>query len=134
MKLLHFANWVKQMNLPFIVMNIGLCVVLFWIGLKKFTPAEAVGISPFITNSPFVSWTHGRWALGTHGNGGIPAQGYHLFRRLFVFAYLFWRQGFRCRICGLKVVRWIPFTLKTADRTLFVFPLFVTFRHAPPGI
>jgi hypothetical protein len=32
------------------------------------------------------------------------------------------------------VVRWIPFTLKTADRTLFVFPLFVTFRHAPPGI
>jgi reactive chlorine resistance protein C len=69
MKLLHFANWVKQMNLPFIVMNIGLCVVLFWIGLKKFTPAEAAGIYPFITNSPLVSWTYS--AFGKQGASDV---------------------------------------------------------------
>ncbi|HXB09075.1 MAG TPA: DUF417 family protein, partial [Puia sp.] len=33
-------------------------LVLFWIGLLKFTPTEAEGISAFIDHSPFIGWTH----------------------------------------------------------------------------
>ncbi|HTI94041.1 MAG TPA: DUF417 family protein [Puia sp.] len=58
MKLQKLASWVKNTNLPFIVISTGICIVLFWIGLKKFTPTEAAGIFPFISNSPLVSWTY----------------------------------------------------------------------------
>ena len=34
----------------------GLVVVVGWIGLMKFTAYEAEGISPFVANSPLMSW------------------------------------------------------------------------------
>src|SRR5215471_9268787 len=37
----------------------GLAVVVAWIGLMKFTTYEAEGISPFVTNSPLMSWFYG---------------------------------------------------------------------------
>jgi uncharacterized membrane protein YkgB len=36
----------------------ALVLVLFWIGLQKFTPAEAQGIQPLISHSPFTSWMY----------------------------------------------------------------------------
>src|SRR5215468_10744168 len=37
----------------------GLVVVVGWIGLMKFTAYEAEGISPFVANSPLMSWFYG---------------------------------------------------------------------------
>src|SRR5438034_6885847 len=37
----------------------GLVVVIAWIGLMKFTAYEAEGISPFLANSPLMSWVYG---------------------------------------------------------------------------
>src|ERR671924_600120 len=37
----------------------GLVVVVGWIGLMKFTTYEAEGISPFVANSPLMSWVYG---------------------------------------------------------------------------
>ena len=37
----------------------GLVVVVGWIGLMKFTGYEAEGISPFVANSPLMSWVYG---------------------------------------------------------------------------
>ena len=37
----------------------GLVVVVAWIGLMKFTAYEAEGISPFVANSPLMSWVYG---------------------------------------------------------------------------
>ena len=37
----------------------GLVVVIAWIGLMKFTAYEAEGISPFVANSPLMSWVYG---------------------------------------------------------------------------
>ena len=45
-------------NLPAIIISIGLCLVLFWIGALKITPTEAEGISPLVTNSPLIGWTY----------------------------------------------------------------------------
>src|SRR5438128_11427279 len=36
----------------------GLVVVIAWIGLMKFTTYEAEGISPFVANSPLMSWIY----------------------------------------------------------------------------
>ena len=37
----------------------GLVVVVGWIGLMKFTAYEAEGISPYVANSPLMSWVYG---------------------------------------------------------------------------
>jgi reactive chlorine resistance protein C len=36
----------------------GLALTIGWIGLLKFTAPEAEGIAPFVSNSPFMSWTY----------------------------------------------------------------------------
>ena len=36
----------------------GLVIVVGWIGLMKFTTYEAEGISPFVANSPLMSWVY----------------------------------------------------------------------------
>lgn len=36
----------------------SLIVVFFWFGGMKFTAYEALGIAPFIENSPIMSWLH----------------------------------------------------------------------------
>ncbi len=38
---------------------LALTLTIGWIGLLKFTAAEAEGIAPFVSNSPFVGWTYG---------------------------------------------------------------------------
>jgi uncharacterized membrane protein YkgB len=37
----------------------GLVVVIGWIGFMKFTTYEAEAISPFVANSPLMSWIYG---------------------------------------------------------------------------
>jgi len=37
----------------------GLVLAVAWIGLMKFTAYEAEGISPFVANSPLMSWVYG---------------------------------------------------------------------------
>src|SRR5262245_20399793 len=37
----------------------GLCVVVGWIGLMKFTEYEAEGIRLYVSNSPLMSWVYG---------------------------------------------------------------------------
>lgn len=36
----------------------GLAIIFLWFGCMKFTAYEAEGITPFIANSPLVSWWH----------------------------------------------------------------------------
>jgi uncharacterized membrane protein YkgB len=36
----------------------GLAIVIGWIGLLKFTSSEAARIQLYMTNSPFLGWTH----------------------------------------------------------------------------
>ncbi len=38
------------------LMRYGIVLILLWIGLLKFTAAEAHGIQPFVEHSPFFSW------------------------------------------------------------------------------
>ncbi|MEO5591835.1 MAG: DUF417 family protein [Chitinophagaceae bacterium] len=38
------------------IIRYGLALVLFWIGVLKFTSYEAAGIEPLAANSPFLSW------------------------------------------------------------------------------
>ena len=40
------------------VSRYSLVLILFWIGLQKFTAAEAEGIRPLISNSPLMSWMY----------------------------------------------------------------------------
>jgi uncharacterized membrane protein YkgB len=58
MQLEKLANQAEQRNLPFVIIRIGICLVLFWIGIQKITPTEAEGISPLIVNSPLTGWTY----------------------------------------------------------------------------
>ena len=43
----------------------GLVVVVAWIGFMKFTTYEAEGISPFVANSPLMSWVYGFMSVRT---------------------------------------------------------------------
>jgi uncharacterized membrane protein YkgB len=45
------------------VARYGLVVVIGWIGLMKFTAYEAEGISPFVANSPLMSWVYGMMSV-----------------------------------------------------------------------
>jgi uncharacterized membrane protein YkgB len=54
--LLRMAAWVADRNLPFIVSNIGMIVMLLWAGAFKMTTPGAEGIIPLVSNSPFIWW------------------------------------------------------------------------------
>ncbi len=41
-----------------LLIRYGIVLILFWIGLLKFTNYEAMGIQPFVANSPFMSWMY----------------------------------------------------------------------------
>jgi uncharacterized membrane protein YkgB len=41
-----------------VVSRYGLVVILLLIGILKFTPAEADGIQPLVSHSPFMSWMY----------------------------------------------------------------------------
>jgi uncharacterized membrane protein YkgB len=40
------------------MLRYGLVAILLMIGAMKWTPAEAEGIRPWVTNSPFLSWIY----------------------------------------------------------------------------
>ena len=50
------ANAYKFEKAGLFLMRYGIVLILVWIGLLKFTSAEAHGIQPFVENSPFFSW------------------------------------------------------------------------------
>ena len=56
MNLKTLAVRADSKGLPAIVISVGICLLLFWIGALKFTPTEAEGISPLITHSPLTFW------------------------------------------------------------------------------
>jgi reactive chlorine resistance protein C len=41
-----------------LLMRYGLVLILFWIGLMKFTPYEANAIKPLVEHSPFMGWMY----------------------------------------------------------------------------
>ena len=43
---------------PLALLRWALVIVFLWFGGMKFTGYEAMGIAPFIANSPFMSWLH----------------------------------------------------------------------------
>ena len=47
----------------------SLVLVFVWFGCMKFTNYEAMGIAPFIANSPFMSWLHA--AFGIQGASAV---------------------------------------------------------------
>ena len=47
----------------------GLAIIFLWFGCMKFTAYEAEGITPFIANSPLVSWWHK--LLGVQGTSNM---------------------------------------------------------------
>ena len=50
------APWLTSLGTY--ISRYSLVLILFWIGIQKFTLAEAEGIRVFITHSPFVSWMY----------------------------------------------------------------------------
>ncbi len=51
-----------------LLMRYGVVLILFWIGLLKFTNYEAMGIQPFIENSPFMSWMYSAFNIQAASN------------------------------------------------------------------
>ena len=47
------------------ILRYGLCFVVGWVALMKFTRYEAVGIQPLIARSPLMSWTFHFWSVRT---------------------------------------------------------------------
>ncbi len=54
--LLRYAAWIRDRNVPFLIMSIGMIVMLLWAGAYKMTVPGANGIVPLVTNSPLISW------------------------------------------------------------------------------
>jgi uncharacterized membrane protein YkgB len=65
MKLEQLAERAERYNLPLIIISVGLYLPLGWIGIQKFTPTEAEGISPLIRNSPLIGWMYGVFGILT---------------------------------------------------------------------
>lgn len=51
-----------------LLMRYGVVLILFWIGLLKFTNYEATGIQPFIENSPFMNWMYSAFNVQAASN------------------------------------------------------------------
>ena len=54
--LTRISLWVTERNLPFLVTNIGMIVMLLWAGAFKMTSPGAEGIIPLVSNSPLIWW------------------------------------------------------------------------------
>ncbi len=50
------ARWLTSLGTH--ISRYSLVLILFWIGIQKFTVAEAEGIKPLIQHSPFMSWMY----------------------------------------------------------------------------
>lgn len=53
---LEAASWLTALGAH--ISRYSLVLILFWIGIQKFTLAEAEGIRPLVTHSPFMSWMY----------------------------------------------------------------------------
>src|SRR5215469_12094734 len=47
----------------FRVLCYGLALVIFWIGMMKFTEYEAKGIQPLVAHSPLLGWMYNLWTV-----------------------------------------------------------------------
>lgn len=54
--LTKMAAWISDLNIPFLVMSIGMIVMLLWAGSYKMTAPGAEGIVPLVSNSLLISW------------------------------------------------------------------------------
>jgi len=50
------ARWLTSLGTH--ISRYSLVLILFWIGIQKFTVAEAEGIKPLIVHSPLMSWVY----------------------------------------------------------------------------
>jgi uncharacterized membrane protein YkgB len=55
---LRFADTRLLASLGPYISRYSLVLILSWVGLQKFTAAEAAGIKLFVGNSPFMSWMY----------------------------------------------------------------------------
>jgi uncharacterized membrane protein YkgB len=51
-----------------LLIRYGVVLILFWIGLLKFTSYEAMSIQEFVENSPFMSWMYSVWSVQAASN------------------------------------------------------------------
>jgi uncharacterized membrane protein YkgB len=56
---INIAAWLNRKNLPFLVTNTGMIIMLLWAGAYKMTNPGAEGIVPLVNNS-FLIWWHFR--------------------------------------------------------------------------
>jgi uncharacterized membrane protein YkgB len=54
---IKFSLWLARKNLPFLVINTGMIIMLLWAGAYKMTNPGAEGIVPLVNNS-FLIWWH----------------------------------------------------------------------------
>lgn len=55
-KLTKLAARIHDLNIPFLIISIGMIVMLLWAGAYKMTAPGAEGIVPLVSNSPLISW------------------------------------------------------------------------------
>jgi len=55
-QLIAFASFVKNLDIPFYILSIGMIVMLLWAGAFKMTYPGSETITPLVTNSPLMSW------------------------------------------------------------------------------
>jgi uncharacterized membrane protein YkgB len=54
--LTRLAGWVNDLNVPFLVISIGMIVMLLWAGSYKMTASGAESIAPLVDHSPLIWW------------------------------------------------------------------------------
>ena len=56
------ARWLTSLGTH--ISRYSLVLILFWIGIQKFTVAETEGIKPIIMHSPLMSWMYSFLSIG----------------------------------------------------------------------
>lgn len=54
--LVSLAAWIRDHELAFWIMSVGMAVMLLWAGAYKMTAPGAEGIIPLVSNSPLIWW------------------------------------------------------------------------------
>lgn len=52
-----YLRLLSQDRLGLTLIRLSIAIVFIWIGLLKFVPYEADSITPFVANSPFMSFS-----------------------------------------------------------------------------
>jgi uncharacterized membrane protein YkgB len=71
--LTHGSRKFPATDIAALVARYGLVIVLAWFGAMKFTHYESDGISHWVANSPFLSWTYNIMSIDAFGrlNGSV---------------------------------------------------------------